>query len=131
MMNARTPNEANMIIGTTYPPVFSNAIPMMSGTKQRPTYTMSYSSASSSVQSTGVLMWPVPASRVISQGYGVWGATGSIHRAIDIQAPSGTAIYAADSGTVISAGWHAGYGYNLTIQHSNGMQTFYAHCSRL
>lgn len=101
------------------------------GTKQRPTYTMSYSSASSSVQSTGVLMWPVPASRVISQGYGVWGATGSIHRAIDIQAPSGTAIYAADSGTVISAGWHAGYGYNLTIQHSNGMQTFYAHCSRL
>ena len=101
------------------------------GTKQKPTYTMSYSNASTSVQSTGKLMWPVPASRVISQGYGVWGVTGSIHQAIDIQAPSGTTIYAADSGTVVSAGWHPGYGYNLTIQHSNGMRTFYAHCSRL
>jgi len=101
------------------------------GTKQKPTYTMSYSSAGSSVQSTGTLMWPLPASHTISQGYGVWGYTGSIHRAIDIQAPAGSTIYAADSGTVISAGWDAGYGYNLTIQHSNGISTFYAHCSRL
>ena len=101
------------------------------GTKQRATYTMSYSSGSSSIQSTGTLMWPVPASRTLSQRYGVWGVAGGIHRAIDIQAPSGSTIYAADSGKVVSAGWHPGYGYNLTIQHSNGMKTFYAHCSRL
>lgn len=100
------------------------------GTKSKPTYTMSYAPAGS-VQSTGSLMWPVPSSRRITQGYGVWGVAGSIHRAIDIAAPSGTPIYAADSGTVISAGWQSGYGYNMTIQHANGMQTFYAHCARL
>ena len=37
-MNARTPNKEKMTIGTTYPPVFSNAIPIRSGTKQRPTF---------------------------------------------------------------------------------------------
>ncbi|MDD6174868.1 MAG: peptidoglycan DD-metalloendopeptidase family protein [Firmicutes bacterium] len=113
--------------------ILQNAVDekVLVGTLQRPTYTMSYATPNSGVQSTGQLMWPVPASHIISQSYGVWGVTGSIHQAIDIQAPSGSTIYAADSGTVISAGWHPGYGYNLTIQHSNGMKTFYAHCSRL
>ena len=38
MKNAMIPNEAKMIIGTTYPPVALSAFPMMSGTKQRPTF---------------------------------------------------------------------------------------------
>lgn len=54
------------------------------------------------------------------------------HNGIDIGAPIGTAIYAAARGTVIVAradGWNGGYGGYVVIDHGNGVQTLYAHCS--
>jgi len=71
------------------------------------------------------LLWPSSARR-ITQYY--WWR----HAAIDIGAPLGTPIYAAESGTVTTAGWsRGGYGYYLIVDHGNGMQTLYAHASKL
>jgi len=52
------------------------------------------------------------------------------HYAIDCAAPVGTAIYAAESGTVskvYTGGWGGGYGNHVVIDHGNGLKTLYAH----
>lgn len=56
---------------------------------------------------------------------------GRIHYGLDMGSPSGSSIYAADSGTVYYAGYCGGYGNLIKIDHGNGMQTYYAHCSKL
>ena len=73
------------------------------------------------VSATGQFVWP--ASGTISQRY-VW-----YHQAIDIANKAAPTILAADSGTVIAAGWLDGYGYGnrVIIDHGNGFQTLYAH----
>jgi len=71
---------------------------------------------------TGLFQWPVLG--YISQGY--WYG----HRAIDIAAPVGTALRAADGGFVSFAGWtDVGYGYLVVVDHANGFATYYAHLS--
>ena len=69
---------------------------------------------------TGTFAWPM--SGYITQKF--W----SGHRAIDVGAPRGTPIVAADSGYVVVA-QHSdvGYGRMLIIDHGNGYQTLYAH----
>ena len=52
------------------------------------------------------------------------------HTGLDIAAPNGTAIRAAASGTVTYCGYHYSYGNLLIVTHGNGVQTYYAHCSR-
>ena len=53
-----------------------------------------------------------------------------MHPAIDIGGQIGNAIYAADSGVVVYAGWSDyGYGYLIVIDHGNGWQSAYAHLS--
>lgn len=76
---------------------------------------------------TGQFMWPVNGG-YISDTF----MSGRIHKGIDIAANEGTEIYAADAGTVIASGWNAGgYGYMVMVDHGNGYQTLYAHCSSL
>lgn len=53
------------------------------------------------------------------------------HTALDIGARSGTAIRAADGGTVTFTGWQGGYGNFIIVNHGNGMITRYAHCSSI
>jgi murein DD-endopeptidase MepM/ murein hydrolase activator NlpD len=53
------------------------------------------------------------------------------HTGIDIAAPEGTPIYAADNGFVVKAGWKDGYGYLVILQHDNGYSTYYAKCSKI
>ncbi|MGB0889609.1 MAG: peptidoglycan DD-metalloendopeptidase family protein, partial [Solirubrobacterales bacterium] len=56
---------------------------------------------------------------------------GRLHAGIDIAAPVGTPIYAADTGTVRIAGPMGGYGNYTCIQHSSAMSTCYGHQSRI
>ena len=65
----------------------------------------------------------------ISSGYGMrWGR---LHRGTDFALPSGSDIFAADGGTVYCAGYSGSYGNLVKIDHGNGMQTYYAHCSQI
>lgn len=53
------------------------------------------------------------------------------HPAIDWRAPAGTNIYAAASGRVILAKTYSTYGKCVIIDHGNGVQTLYAHQSKI
>ncbi|BDI21259.1 M23 family metallopeptidase [Herbiconiux sp. L3-i23] len=53
------------------------------------------------------------------------------HYATDLSGGCGTPIYAATSGTVDYAGWFGTYGNWLLIDHGSGVQTGYAHTSKL
>lgn len=53
------------------------------------------------------------------------------HTGLDISAVKGTKIMAVYGGVVVRADENNGYGKYLVIQHDNGAQTLYAHCSTL
>ena len=53
------------------------------------------------------------------------------HNGTDLAAPEGTAVVAAKDGTVISAGWSDTAGYNIVIDHGDGIYTYYMHSSEL
>ncbi len=53
------------------------------------------------------------------------------HEGIDISAPFGTPILAAAKGTVTYAGWIAGLGNTVEIDHGYGFVTRYGHASKL
>lgn len=73
------------------------------------------------VQGTGTFLWP-SGYRRITQYY--WYG----HGAIDIGMPLGSAVTAADTGTVTWAGWNIyGYGNLVVINHGNGYETYYGH----
>lgn len=57
--------------------------------------------------------------------------TWSLHTGVDLGAPKGTKIYAAQSGTVVLAGNNGGFGKCIIIDHGNGLRTLYGHCSEL
>ncbi len=74
-----------------------------------------------------------PAYGTITARYGSGGSRWSSgrHTGLDIAAPTGTSITAADAGKVSFAGWKGSYGYTVIINHNNGYETYYAHCSKL
>lgn len=74
----------------------------------------------------GTFSWPVPRESVwISQRF-----KHGKHMAIDLAAPMGTPVFAADTGKVVKAGWSdIGYGYRIVIDHGNDYVTLYAHLS--
>jgi murein DD-endopeptidase MepM/ murein hydrolase activator NlpD len=62
---------------------------------------------------------------MLTSGFGMrWGR---MHEGIDIAAPTGTPIRAADSGSVEIAGYEGGYGNYTCIEHGGGLATCYAH----
>ena len=88
------------------------------GTKQRP-----------KTMATGKLSRPVKGA-IISSNYGM--RRGSMHKGVDFAAKMGTRISAADGGTVTWAGWkRGGWGYLVVINHGNGIETYYAHNSKV
>jgi murein DD-endopeptidase MepM/ murein hydrolase activator NlpD len=90
---------------------------IVKGTKERPS-------------GVGTGSFQTPTRGYISSRFGPrWG---TIHRGLDIAAPTGTPIVASDSGKVTYAGYNSGgYGYMVKISHGNGFETLYAHCSQL
>ena len=81
------------------------------------------------LKSTGNFIWPTEGVITSHFGYRTAPTAGasSNHPAIDIGAPQGTAVVAADGGTVIYAGRNSGYGNSVGIKHDNGMVTYYNH----
>ena len=53
------------------------------------------------------------------------------HEGIDVTAPMGTPIEAPAAGQVLDAGWEAGYGNTVTIDHGFGTITKFAHASKI
>ncbi len=72
--------------------------------------------------------WPVWLGTVTS-GFGM--RHGTMHDGVDIAAPVGTAVHAADSGIVVFAGRLNGYGNTVIIRHSDNYVTVYGHNSRI
>jgi len=56
---------------------------------------------------------------------------GRLHAGTDFAAPHGTPIYSTADGVVTSAGWSSGYGRLIKIQHEFGIETRYAHLSKI
>ena len=54
-----------------------------------------------------------------------------MHRGVDIAAPAGTPIRAAEAGTVTLATERAGYGRLVVVDHGDGSSALYAHCQDL
>jgi murein DD-endopeptidase MepM/ murein hydrolase activator NlpD len=74
---------------------------------------------------TGALRVP------LAPGYQVVRGFSSVHSGIDLAAPAGTTVFAADGGTVIFAGWSDwGYGYSIVLAHGSYL-TLYGHLSRI
>ncbi len=72
---------------------------------------------------------PVKDSFRFTSGFGQrWGR---LHAGADFAGPTGTPIYATADGVVTWAGWQSGYGYLVKIQHEFGIETRYAHNSKL
>ena len=72
--------------------------------------------------------WPVWSGTVTS-GFGM--RHGTMHDGVDIAAPVGTAVRAADSGMVVFVGKLNGYGNTVIIRHSDNYVTVYGHNSRI
>lgn len=73
-----------------------------------------------------------PVSGTISSRFGARSSIrSSAHTGLDIAASKGTTIVAAAAGTVTFSGYKGSYGNLLVITHSNGVQTYYGHCSKL
>ena len=53
------------------------------------------------------------------------------HTGLDIAASTGTKIKACAGGTVTFSGSKGSYGYMVVVNHGNGIETYYAHCSKL
>jgi len=76
-------------------------------------------------QGTGSLIWPIDGT--VTSPFGQrWGR---LHAGIDIAAPEGTPIRAADSGSVVLAAYTGGYGNYTCVQHDSSLSTCYAHQS--
>ncbi len=73
-----------------------------------------------------------PVSGIISSRFGARSSIrSSAHTGLDIATSTGTPVKAAAAGTVTFAGWKGSYGNLMVITHSNGVQTYYGHCSKL
>ena len=93
---------------------------MAVGTKERPR-----------TMPTGTYVWPVYGRINSYFGYrSIFGGR-SYHSGLDIDGYTGETIVASDGGKVTFSGWKSGYGYVIIISHGSGVQTYYAHCSKL
>ena len=83
----------------------------------------------------GVMLWPIPGYTRLSSTFKmrVHPITGvyKLHTGIDIPAPKGTDFLAANSGTVVKAGYNSAYGNMVMIDHGGGVSTLYAHGSEI
>jgi len=77
---------------------------------------------------TGTFAKPITRGVVTSEFGWRWGRR---HNGIDIGLPTGSAVKAADGGTVVFSGTKGGYGKCVIIDHGANLKTLYAHNSKL
>ncbi len=80
----------------------------------------------SSEHPTRIFAWPVEHGE-ISSGFGI--RNGTMHDGVDIAAPVGTPVHAAESGAVIYSGRLRGYGNVIIVRHDDHYVTVYGHNS--
>ena len=74
--------------------------------------------------------WGTGSLRTPLYGYMITQQFWAYHNGVDLAAPIGTPVYAADAGRVVWSGWdNTGYGYMVLIDHGNGFRTRYGHLS--
>jgi len=90
------------------------------------------------VRGTGDLTWPTPGYNSITSNFGrrihpIYRVARQ-HYGIDINAPHGARVVAADAGTVIASSYDSGYGHYIVVSHGSNrlgsnVTTLYAHLS--
>lgn len=79
----------------------------------------------------GVFLETTPVNGVITSRFGsIESVRSGAHTGLDIGAATGTPIKAVAGGTVTHSGPMGSYGNLVIISHGNGIETYYAHCSR-
>ena len=80
----------------------------------------------------GIKVATLPVTGIISSRYGVSSKIRvSTHTGLDIAATTGTPIKVVADGTVAFAAYSGSYGYLVKVDHGNGVETWYGHCSKL
>ena len=80
----------------------------------------------------GVYLATTPVSGRITSRFGaVERVRSGAHTGLDIAAPAGTKILAVADGVVTHSSRMGSYGNLVIISHGNGVETYYAHCSKL
>jgi len=104
------------------------AFPSSSGSKSvtKTPSKSSIGSTKSSSSATGKFGNPLPGAPITQANHG--------YNAVDLDGETGDPIYASASGDIIIAkgsGWNGGYGTYVVVDHGGGVQTLYAHMSKL
>jgi murein DD-endopeptidase MepM/ murein hydrolase activator NlpD len=78
-------------------------------------------------------VWPVNGKLTSSFGTRMdpFSGEGAYHTGVDLAVPSGTPVHVTANGIVATAGWVSGYGKLVMVDHGGGLQTYYAHLSRV
>ncbi|WP_227762334.1 murein hydrolase activator EnvC family protein [Zhaonella formicivorans] len=81
----------------------------------------------------GKFAWPTPGYDRITSDYGYRIhpilKTKRMHTGVDIAAPSGAEVVAAEKGTVVFVGWFGAYGKTVLVEHGSNITTMYPHLS--
>ena len=78
---------------------------------------------------SGKYIWPLSGGYTITSTFGSrWGR---MHEGLDLGCSVGSNVLAADGGVVTYSGYSGSYGYLIIIDHQNGMESRYAHNSKL
>ncbi len=80
----------------------------------------------------GIKLAYTPVKGVISSRFGVNSSIRkSSHTGLDIACPSGTPIKVVQDGTITNASYSGSYGNLVKVSHGNGIETWYAHTSKM
>ncbi len=124
----------------------SNGMPMRSYreagnlvTAVRRAFRQGHEPDTQSIETKVTLAGETPWSRTIrdparmSSGFGMrrdpFTGRPAFHKGVDLAAKTGTDIYPVDTGVVKFSGWQSGYGRVVIVEHSDGMESVYAHNS--
>ena len=131
LLKARAAAEAKAAAAAAASAAAAAKVPVKSTTKAPTTTAPAPVVVATQAPSSSGLLWPTPGPITSPFGYRISPITGKGegHAGVDIGAPLGQTIVAAQAGTVVYAGVETGYGNYTCIDHGGGLATCYAHQS--